>query len=750
MMKIEVSAFRCWKRLSVRVPEGKVCLVQGPSGSGKSTLIQAICWCLYGVVRNTSPHEVSHPKTSVCVVVSVRGREVRIERRKNPNRLLFSSEGRTEEDKVAQSMIDEIFGAYDLWMSSCYVPQGSRNSFISSSNPVKMDLLSRFAFLSEDPTSYIEKLEERKVQLSASHDLALASFNGKLEELTEMMKHHSSSDVLSSSERKVVEEQIEAMERNLLLIEEVVRDRDSKLLLLESLRRKLSKIFIEEVELPTLSRRDLEDLLSVYSELELLPSHPVESHPVESVESHPVESERLEKILPRLEYVEGERRRNEEICRSLGVEYREQTVGEEIVKLEGDVEELKRWKTLQGCSALPVPERRVERPPPVDGERRALLQMESRSKKMSCPSCSQLLSLREGVLVTSDAPSGEVERELIEMAENESRMREFERQEREIEKTERENETRERIRRSLNFTTSSPPSVDPRRLSRLKEVRFLDPSEEERLRRSVSSRVTELRRSTREEYPDASSVRKAISRISEYESQRSKIELKVDLEDEIEEVRASLPKMDLEEERRKVLRSLEERRNRLSSGEGAARLLSLHSSLSKERTSLEESSGRLSSLHRLLDLARESESAMLQKTADEINCSTNDVLTQLFEREISVDLNLFKTTKTTRLTRPTINFSITYGGGSYDNISQLSGGEGDRVSLAFTVALNLLSSCPLLMLDESLSSLDVTTKDLSVKTLKKSVESTVLVVAHDTTEGFFDSVIDVEEIGEKY
>jgi DNA repair exonuclease SbcCD ATPase subunit len=74
----------------------------------------------------------------------------------------------------------------------------------------------------------------------------------------------------------------------------------------------------------------------------------------------------------------------------------------------------------------------------------------------------------------------------------------------------------------------------------------------------------------------------------------------------------------------------------------------------------------------------------------------------------------------------------------------MSGGEGDRASIALTLALNRLSACPLIMLDESLDSLDLDMKETTIQTIRETTEATVLVIDYGMPEGYFDRVIDVD------
>jgi hypothetical protein len=66
--------------------------------------------------------------------------------------------GATREDAVAQSLIVECFGGHELWVASCYINQGTRNTFITAPNAGKMELLNLIAFNEEDPAKFIEQM----------------------------------------------------------------------------------------------------------------------------------------------------------------------------------------------------------------------------------------------------------------------------------------------------------------------------------------------------------------------------------------------------------------------------------------------------------------------------------------------------------------------------------------------------------------------------------------------------------------
>ena len=77
----------------------------------------------------------------------------------------------------------------------------------------------------------------------------------------------------------------------------------------------------------------------------------------------------------------------------------------------------------------------------------------------------------------------------------------------------------------------------------------------------------------------------------------------------------------------------------------------------------------------------------------------------------------------------------------------MSGGEGDRISLALTMGLNKISACPFLLLDETLAGLDMHMKETAIDTIKQHcLFKTVLCIAHNEFDDIFDHIIDVSLI----
>ncbi len=131
MLNISFKQFRCWEKLFLEIPLGYITLIKGNSGSGKTTILHGIIWCLYGNIRLVTPNHIENSskiRTQVTISMpyifnGING-ILNINRLKNPNQLILDHNNTFYEDKVAQSIINNLFGPYDVWISSCYIGQG--------------------------------------------------------------------------------------------------------------------------------------------------------------------------------------------------------------------------------------------------------------------------------------------------------------------------------------------------------------------------------------------------------------------------------------------------------------------------------------------------------------------------------------------------------------------------------------------------------------------------------------------------
>lgn len=137
------------------------------------------------------------------------------------------------------------------------------------------------------------------------------------------------------------------------------------------------------------------------------------------------------------------------------------------------------------------------------------------------------------------------------------------------------------------------------------------------------------------------------------------------------------------------------------------------------------------------------ESKSLNSIIYTINTLAAEYLDMMFDEKILVELA--STTETTKgKLKYELSVLVEYRGNKYNSIKQLSGGEADRVSLAFILAVNEMMDSKVLMLDESFSTLD-TDQSLeiidSVKVL--TGDKMCIIVQHGGCEGRFENHINL-------
>jgi DNA repair exonuclease SbcCD ATPase subunit len=238
------------------------------------------------------------------------------------------------------------------------------------------------------------------------------------------------------------------------------------------------------------------------------------------------------------------------------------------------------------------------------------------------------------------------------------------------------------------------------------------------------------------------------TRIRNVSEERIRLDrLKISLEEQISDATGRIPP-DPTSEIDRLTSEITDLRQSLEFSQRAHHVIKLHAQITSDREEVVNLNTTLGDLQTFRQYAVETECRILQEVVDSINASIQGVCNTLFDRDINITLNLFKTLKTTKNVKPIANFNISYQGGSFDNINQMSGGEGDRASLALTLALKRLSSCPILMLDESLASLDLNMKESALRTIRQNTTDTVLIIMHDGIEGQYDHVQNIDEITE--
>lgn len=264
MFKISLKEFRCWKNLLIDIPLGGVTLIKGDSGCGKSTILQSIVWCLYGKIQLVTPITKKVANTEVTIefpfIFNGKNGIINITRTKS-TRVTFSHLNDIYEDKVAQEIINDLFGTYDLWLSSCYVGQGTRNTFLTAPNSGKMELLNSIAFHEEDPRIFIEKITEVFNEKNLFYNTKLSEYNNNIISLENMINKIDITKALSEQQHKSFLDEIVKLNNELLILQKLKQQYDIDIGILNSLYKQLHNL--TDIILPEPSD-ELKDLMIKY------------------------------------------------------------------------------------------------------------------------------------------------------------------------------------------------------------------------------------------------------------------------------------------------------------------------------------------------------------------------------------------------------------------------------------------------------------------------------------------------------
>lgn len=175
--------------------------------------------------------------------------------------------------------------------------------------------------------------------------------------------------------------------------------------------------------------------------------------------------------------------------------------------------------------------------------------------------------------------------------------------------------------------------------------------------------------------------------------------------------------------------------------------------LETAQSKFNELSEQLKIAERFLELLSQAESIAINRLLTEINNKLNAYLQYFFDEcEISAQIAIIDK----KNARSSLEVEIMLRGVPY-SLDFLSGGERDRIELAFLLTMNDICELPFIMLDESLSSLDTTSVENIMLNLGagkngraiangeevgQKLDKILIFVAHQQTVGVFDRVID--------
>lgn len=772
-MELSINNFRSIAEKNYVFPNGNT-LISGESGSGKSTILESIIWCFYGGSNVTPFIQEKGKKITTKVIVKINN--LVITRTKPPDKCqIILGNNKKLEHSEAQEYINNFFGSKSLWETSCYLKQDCRSNLLFSSGQEKYSLIKEIIFGNESskssPESYLEKL----LIYSKNMDANITSMEGKIE-IMEQNTNEMINDLESFQELSKDEEKMKKLQSKYDYIVKCIERLQIKIAGLDTFRKNQDRLKVLEEELknyPELTMEKIERWKTWKDSKEKLSDY----MPYEKIECEDtVESLQLD-----INFLERDRikyKKNRDKCKELNVPYEESEVDKIIEKSS---EEISRIESYKNYSNIMKNIRKIEES--ISNTENLIEKLEQKEEPyrkgfelilkklgiedgdyseekinqikrkistiltdyLKCPHCNKNTVLEEGKLVIKKCHFMTKE-ELQKLEKNIKNIVAFYEKKKDLFK-------RLENYRSMKDEMDIPEEVEEvsgdinilkNYISELNCLEFIDYDEEdflekkkilEKLKRQEHVKVLETRIEKNLdpdfELFDAPSnfssyfvtYRKLISEKELLLTNLEEIseETEEDLSDKLDKLKDTLVKLD----NFKIYQNIKDKQKKLE----------------EMRESYSADVKKRGSCHTLKKIIEEESSLTFENMILNFNDTLNDIVAEIFE-DITIELGMFKKLKAKGELKPQFNMKVILKGNEYDNLNFLSGGEKDRISIALTLTLSTLINNPVIMFDESMSSLDEEMRERCLELIKKYAGDKILInICHSTVEGYYDTII---------
>jgi DNA repair exonuclease SbcCD ATPase subunit len=738
-MKLVLHNFRCHTDATFEIPDSGLVLLSGASGSGKSTIIKAILYALYGTKAIKKPY--SFGTTTCSVKLNYNG--LKITRTNKPNRLVVNG---SFEDEPAQKIIDQKFGSYEEFIVSSYIPQKNNSSILSLSPMEQLKIIKTLA-IDNDSNEFIkEKIKKLLIDvnnniLSCKNELEIAT-----QEITNLKNDISVISFPLNLENN--ETELECISRYNARIQnfglQLTENMDKKIELekqkndYETTKKQIEELKIQENKY----NQELITILNQIDSIKLI-------NYTDKLESLKNALENLEKIL---ELIKLEKQ-FQEIKQA-----EEQETQKELVSLE--------FKLKQYPNSLSVLENTLEANVLIIQHLNMLLEYKNstitdiknldilkQGIELECPNCNCSLKYNDNKLVLCDsAKIIQGLKGLKQVDENETIVKLLDKYSLDIKKIQSDLQNIKSLNMKKQMLLQKTMSVA------LKQIQNKIQSLKNKI--TIKYDGNDIIMDYNKKKDELNELEFTKKQIDKYETQKkllnnsienikNKLNIEqgkitkyqsINYEKNINIIDNCIKKLKQENEKDmlkkdnvdKYLINLEKKKN-------LDRWQYKIQEAEKVYKNMEE---RYKALLVLKEKYAQAEIIALQSTLETINEHTKYYLDTFFEQgHIIATLQADFKGKIQTLK---VNTVINYKGNEYDNVNQLSGGEFDRCTLASICGINSLLQSPILILDESLSSLDSDTNTEIIRFLSDlSIDKLILVCSHEAVKGIFDQVIEL-------
>lgn len=794
-MKLILHNFKCWQEKTIDLGDSGITFLNGPSGIGKSSIFDAINFVITGDGKNL----VSYGNNSLKVELISKNHH--IIRTKRPNRLIFKIDDKEYEDDNAQEYINKYYSK--LFPLISYINQNDSDSFLKMSPSEKLDFLESLAFKN---ISISEKKDNIK-NIIKERTLVLNSISSKFESIKEILNNIKPVENPIFPVKCNDGQEVEIIEKykklsiskpqKLEKINTEIISNDKKL---NDIKNTEEKIIILKNELDNLNSNICKlkvDLLKFnyssneYNELE---------QKIKSLDITKKHTEKLHKLF------EDKNKLNlskENILKKLTIQdisFPQETEEETLSILNDLSEYLNDIITIENINSKLVKQKEiltnnkknrcdysVEYLENKVNELQKKHELYKLSKVLlSCPSCKCKLSLINNNLIeyTKDIvdidPSQELKEtcKLLEetrkiddninllcqkITEYENTIKEItEKYESlqtkdEIQDTKNEYEIYLKNNKKLRYNYQLEIETNTNILKTIeKDICNIEEQEKyynslilneynETEHNNLKEKLSEINYIKKNYENQNETLQSFEIRHSQLIEQLNKynqiLESKDDIFENIESL--NIQKQKLEDEIKKICvinEKIAEYVNNKKEYDNWNIIYNKYKILESEET---EAKNTLNSINLLKEKFLIAESIYLNTFIKKLSDNVQSYINLFFiEEPLTINIKPFKNSK--KDSKPQINIDIGYKGMECD-ITTLSGGERDRLNLAFVLSFSEIMESPILLLDECISSLDYINFNNVLTALKEHYKGEmILLISHQANEGIFDKIINLK------
>lgn len=745
---LHLENFRCWKKKTFTFDKNGIILLSGISGKGKSTILNAIVYVITGNMKNITPigKEKDHLKVELTID------NIIISRCKNPTRFSVKRidiEKVYEEDE-AQSIIDQHFGS-DFKHCS-YIDQDNTFSFVYLSPEGKMAFLRTLLLSNECVNEHRDSIknifDKTKTEI-LSNDTTITVSSGFLKK----MKYIENNKCILKNMKNpltlsMFDKVIESLQRNL-----DISQKNKKILLTKRTKTEEEyKIFMNEKVL--LEKRlewkdELKKICGDSTILELKNKLCVlkktQEHYKKYKEYHSIK-QKLETLSNELSLLDINKENFIDIKplqKIIAMEEKlleiQDKIGENntenIEKLEKQIEDYKKEKTII--------EKQIEQ-----------------QYLYTCPSCQSSVKLVDGKLllykdeiITTDVfssqfsqLSSQLDRKIKDTEkvinvlrhqgeEYETLFDQFEQLSSTIEEKYNDNDYSgllSRIKKeeqTFLFTKKNKDDYERQLKLYVEDVEDVENVDIDQLMQNIAYLQQQITR-----YDE---IYNRLEKNKESEIKVNSIDFDSTLLEYSQKIKETEEKID--EYTQSIELSNEWKRNE----ENNIKYNDLVKSIQQQQDAKEYGTEVVKCCEKLLLFVKEAETQSIFSFIESLNHHASLYIEDFFpDEDIKVELVTTKELKSGK-DKMGLFFEVQYGT-MKGELDFLSGGQRDRVNLAFTLAFSELVQNRILLLDECISSLDGETSDTVIETLHQKYKGKLVIcVAHQVNTGAFDQVLQI-------